>query len=74
MNEGCFCPFSFAYFQRLSDLGFGVTPSIYTEKHKRHPGGIPGHYMEDAEDTVALYGVLFSVNPRKNVILAITSK
>lgn len=57
-----------------TDLGFGMTPSVYIEKHKRHPSGIPGHYIEDAEDTAALYGVLIRVNPRKNVILAITSK
>ena len=55
-------------------LGFGVTPSVYIEKHKRHPSGIPGHYIEDAEDTAVLYGVLIRVNPRKNVILTITSK
>lgn len=55
-------------------MGFGVTPSVYIEKHKRHTSGTSGLYTEEVEDTVALYSVLIRENPRRNVILAIISK
>lgn len=50
--------------------------SVYIEKHsKRHPMGTPGLYPEEVEDIVALQnGVLIGENPKRKVILAITSK